>query len=380
MCMRDPDVNTDWVDYRPAGCACPRLPAAEAQPSAHRGRSTVFNKVKGALLRIASAIPVRAWTWLGPILARTRPLGWFAGWSFGAAPSEKSLLYRARLFLWSVYKYRRLEAPFPIDWLDGLRVLIHPGNDLSRCVYVAGTFEPNEFTFLAQILRPSMCFVDVGANEGMYTVFAAPRVGPTGKVLALEPSSREFRRLTANLELNRLTNVRALQLAASDGPGSGMLRVAGFGHEGLNTLGEFVGAIEESAIERVKLTPLDDLVEAEGLGHIDALKIDAEARHGPAGGRRFRGGRIQLGTIAGVARAAVRGIAAPVFFIHAANDYSVAHGKAPAAEMARLGKPHRLTIYPPSGPTADEGHNFVHLSVATWESDVFAFLNEHTSR
>lgn len=236
----------------------------------------MLNKLFGGLLRVASVIPVRAWTWLGPILARTRPLGWFAGWSFGDAPSERSLFYWARLFLWSVYKYRRLEAPFPIDWLDGLRVLVHPGNDLSRCVYVAGTFEPNEFTFLAQVLRPSMCFVDVGANEGMYTVFAARRVGPTGKVLALEPSSREFRRLTANLDLNRLTNVTALQLAASDRPGSGMLRVAGFGHEGLNTLGEFVGAIEESAIERVKLTTLDDLVEAEGLDHIDALKIDAE--------------------------------------------------------------------------------------------------------
>ncbi len=121
-----------------------------------------------------------------------------------------------------------------------------------------------------------MCFLDVGANEGLYTLLAARKVGPTGRVLALEPSSRKFRRLTANLELNGLTNVRTLQLAASDRAGSGMLRVAGFGHEGLNSLGEFGGAIEEFAIERVRLMPLDDLVEAEGLGHFDALKIDVE--------------------------------------------------------------------------------------------------------
>jgi dienelactone hydrolase len=74
---------------------------------------------------------------------------------------------------------------------------------------------------------------------------------------------------------------------------------------------------------------------------------------------------------------AVGRMAAPVFFIHAANDYSVAPGKSLAAEMARRGKPHSLKIYPPFGQTAQEGHRFVHLSVATWEPEVFAFLDEH---
>ena len=78
--------------------------------------------------------------------------------------------------------------------------------------------------------------------------------------------------------------------------------------------------------------------------------------------------------------AAVGRIAAPVFLIHAANDYSVEPGKALGAERARLGKPHRVKIYPPVGRTADEGHDFVDLGVATWEPDVFAFLDEHMGR
>jgi Dipeptidyl aminopeptidases/acylaminoacyl-peptidases len=68
-------------------------------------------------------------------------------------------------------------------------------------------------------------------------------------------------------------------------------------------------------------------------------------------------------------------IVPPVFLIFAANDYSVAPAKALAAEMARLGKPHRLKIYPAVGNTAAAGHGFVHLRVATWEPDVFAFLD-----
>jgi carboxymethylenebutenolidase len=78
--------------------------------------------------------------------------------------------------------------------------------------------------------------------------------------------------------------------------------------------------------------------------------------------------------------AAVGRIKAPVFLIHAANDYSVEPGTLLGAEMARLGKPHRTKIYPPVGRTADEGHDFVDLGVATWEPDVFAFLDEHVRR
>jgi dienelactone hydrolase len=77
---------------------------------------------------------------------------------------------------------------------------------------------------------------------------------------------------------------------------------------------------------------------------------------------------------------AVAHIKAPVFFLHAANDYSVAAGKGLDARLQQLGKPHRLKIYPAIGHTADEGHDFLYLGVSIWEPDVFAFLNEHMRR
>ena len=78
--------------------------------------------------------------------------------------------------------------------------------------------------------------------------------------------------------------------------------------------------------------------------------------------------------------AAVAHIEAPVFLIHAANDYSVAPGKELDARLQQLGKPHRLKIYPPIGRTADDGHDFPYLGLSTWEPDVFAFLDEHMRR
>ena len=67
----------------------------------------------------------------------------------------------------------------------------------------------------------------------------------------------------------------------------------------------------------------------------------------------------------------------PMFFLHAANDYSTNPGKALDAELARQAKPHRLKIYPPVGQTPDDGHDFPNNSVATWAPDVFAFLDPY---
>jgi len=78
--------------------------------------------------------------------------------------------------------------------------------------------------------------------------------------------------------------------------------------------------------------------------------------------------------------AATARIAASVFFIHAENDYSLSSGKVLDARRERLGKPHRLKIYPPIGHTVEDGHDFLHLGVSIWEPDVFAFLDEHMRR
>ena len=73
------------------------------------------------------------------------------------------------------------------------------GHDVSSQVYIAGCFEPNEIVFLDRILKPGMTLVDAGANDGLYTVFAASRVGPKETVWAFEPSNRELARLKHNV-------------------------------------------------------------------------------------------------------------------------------------------------------------------------------------
>ena len=77
---------------------------------------------------------------------------------------------------------------------------------------------------------------------------------------------------------------------------------------------------------------------------------------------------------------AVAHVTAPVFFIHAANDFSLSAGKPLDARLEQLGKPHRLKLYPPVGHTPEDGHSFLYLGMNTWETDVFTFLDERMRR
>ena len=130
-------------------------------------------------------------------------------------------------------------ADSPVRWHGSTTVDLTLGNDNSLCLYVCGSFEPNEFAFLDRVLRPGMVFVDVGANDGYYTLFAARRVGPSGRVVAAEPSSRERAHLQRNLGRNGLDNVSVVPAAIGAAAGLADLHLAHGVHAGHNTLGSF---------------------------------------------------------------------------------------------------------------------------------------------
>jgi FkbM family methyltransferase len=212
------------------------------------------------------------------IRGRAPRLGVVPGWRFAL---EYYVTYpwwvMRRGALWRCALEHQLAIPLVVPWLAGTRVGVTLGDDSSLCLYVSGSFEPNEFAFLDRVLRPGMTVVDVGANEGLYTLFAARRVGPSGRVIAVEPSSRERGRLEANLARNRVGNVTVVPHALANAPGSAELKIAPRRHGGHNTLGQFVYE-GETAIAREKVTveTLDALGARLRLVRVDALKIDVE--------------------------------------------------------------------------------------------------------
>jgi len=164
-----------------------------------------------------------------------------------------------------------------ILWLENLWILLEPWDEGAKSIYLTGMYEPNEFRAVADLLGKGMTFVDVGANVGLYTLFAARKVGERGQVISIEPSAREFRRLQANVKLNRLRNVLLLKLAMSDTTGERDLLVATKDHSGHNTFGYYAdGVTQLDYKERVQTSTIDGIVARERVRRVDFLKLDIE--------------------------------------------------------------------------------------------------------
>lgn len=114
-------------------------------------------------------------------------------------------------------------------------------------------------------------FVDIGANCGLYSLFAARAVGASGRVLAIEPEPGMMERLRFNAEANGLVHITFVEVAVGREAGSATLHVRE-GQYGLSSLHPAVGGASVS----VPVAPLASLVESAGLARIDALKIDIE--------------------------------------------------------------------------------------------------------
>jgi FkbM family methyltransferase len=212
---------------------------------------------------------------LAESLTVLRPLVPYPKWRFDADWTNPDLAFLLRQRLWQYFNDRKREAPIVTRWHYETRLSLHLGNDLSRQIYIAGCIDPNEFAFLDRFLEAGMTFFDAGANEGVYTVFAAKRVGSQGSVWAFEPSQREVARLQRNLDINNLS-AQVFPLALADRAGEAELAVAAYGHEGLNTLGTFVHEIEEGRKEMVQVARLDDVVNQNPTARLDMIKIDVE--------------------------------------------------------------------------------------------------------
>lgn len=74
------------------------------------------------------------------------------------------------------------------------------------CCMAFGLYELSTARLIKRLLGPGDHFVDGGANIGYFTMIAAKRVGPTGRVDAFEPQPDNHARLLTNLRRNGLAD------------------------------------------------------------------------------------------------------------------------------------------------------------------------------
>lgn len=82
---------------------------------------------------------------------------------------------------------------------------------------------PLEEAFLQKLDLEGETVYDVGGYQGVFTIFFARRVGPSGQVLTFEPNPANVTTIRENVALNGFNNVRVHQLALGAARGSGTL-------------------------------------------------------------------------------------------------------------------------------------------------------------
>jgi FkbM family methyltransferase len=139
---------------------------------------------------------------------------------------------------------------------------------------VLGQYEEGTTRLFEHLLKPGMIVMDVGAHVGYYTLLAASRVGPTGRVYAFEPASGNLTLLRRNIEANGFKNVCIVpELAFSHaGPVRFYLNPWGSDRHSVWQQNSGPGA----TVVEVQATTIDDFLEKEGCPAIDLLKMDIE--------------------------------------------------------------------------------------------------------
>lgn len=150
-----------------------------------------------------------------------------------------------------------------------------PVSHFAQNLYLKEGYEPELRKCLEAELVPGMTFVDIGANEGFFSVVAANKIKPNGRLIAVEPQSRLHGVIAKNLELNQLLeNAIVMRCALSDTVCTSKINLAPDVNTGASGL-------QNPFRYRVKteicpVLTLSKLLESFNLEKVDLMKIDIE--------------------------------------------------------------------------------------------------------
>ncbi|HVB34129.1 MAG TPA: FkbM family methyltransferase [Patescibacteria group bacterium] len=165
----------------------------------------------------------------------------------------------------------------PIE-VDGQSVRLagkHAPSPALASALIEGHYEGATRRLIETLLPEGGTFIDIGAHVGLYTLAAARRVGPSGRVFAFEPEPDNRQLLRENIRLNGYRNVTIVPLAVCDRSGESQLFVSRQGNDRHSLFRNPSSPLREST-ETVHTTTLDDFLVSARWPEIDLVKMDIE--------------------------------------------------------------------------------------------------------
>jgi len=166
---------------------------------------------------------------------------------------------------------KRFAERLPASWQHELRRLYFRRQILRHRFAT----DEQEYALLTAHIRSGDWVLDVGANVGHYTLRMAELVGPSGRVVALEPVPDTFSLLAANVRLAAHANVSLLNVAASDSIGMARMEIPRFS-DGRTNFYQAHLSVDIGALAVLTL-PVDAL----SLPRVSLVKIDVEGHEFP---------------------------------------------------------------------------------------------------
>ena len=155
-----------------------------------------------------------------------------------------------------------------------LYLILDRSKTMGASIYWTGFHEYRELLFLHDYLRTDMVLLDVGANIGEYSIFAAKRL-TQGTVVAFEPVPALRKMLDENIEINQFTNVIVKPFGLSDAVGFFPIYFVGENeNEGQATF--FPGLLQNQRSVKAELKKLDVEWDQLSLNRLDFIKMDIE--------------------------------------------------------------------------------------------------------
>lgn len=191
-----------------------------------------------------------------------------AAWRYPLLSGGASLVQRE--------PFRRLtpaEAVCLANLRDGGRLFVRSQDFIGRAILLTGDYDPKLTWLCRQVLRRGDTMLDVGANQGVVTAYAARLVGPTGFVHAFEPQPELAALLSRSMTLNGYHHVQVHPYALSNSDGHRSLHGPP-GSSGMATLEPDGGG--SVLAESVEVRRAGDVFQAIALSPIRLLKVDIE--------------------------------------------------------------------------------------------------------
>ncbi len=136
--------------------------------------------------------------------------------------------------------------------------------------------DAGDLRFLWKALEPGMTFLDVGANQGLYSIVAGRKLKGSGAVIAFEPSPREHERLELHFRLNGMASSACAEMLAL-GAASGRENFFQVAAGDTSRNGLRAPASDDPVTEiSVESMTLDEYADLRGLTRVDLIKLDVE--------------------------------------------------------------------------------------------------------